>query len=183
MLQAKYSSSYRKKITGTLMFVYIVTGTAKELAAFLDAMMKRTGKPEDELKDENGNPLYWVNPQQWLQNGKTASKTFTLSISRNGAVVEDDTDNTIARNNRIAEKMEDKEAELLVQMKYRIVKAGNNQPVATNTTSRSAVKEAPDNFDDAVAQMQADAAGAPKTEGKPEVKKEPVAAGEENLGD
>lgn len=159
MLQAKYSSSYRKKGTGTLMFVYIVTGQAKELQAYIEAMVKRTGKPEAELKDENGNPLHWVNPEQRLANGQTTGKTINLSISRNGAVVEDTTDSVIARGNRIVEKMEDKEADYLVQRKFGLIQFGTavrsaqrqQTAASTETGDNGGVK---DELDTAVQQMQ-----------------------------
>lgn len=172
MLQAKYFSSYRKKGTGTLMFVYIVTGQAKELAAYLEAMMKRTGKPEAELKDENGNPLHWVNPAQRLTNGQKTDKTIVLSISRNGVVVEDTSTEVMVYNARVIEAQILEDARLLSHRKFGIGEFANG---ATRTQTRQqpvpmeAGEGAPaDEFEAAIQNMQNEKI----------VKKEPEMAGE-----
>ena len=79
MLTAKLSGNYRKKITGTLVFRYQVSGTPEEIQQYSDA------QGDNLVMDETtGKPLYFTT--------RYVSDNIKLLITSEGKVATDDTE-------------------------------------------------------------------------------------------
>ena len=93
MLKAKLSNYYRSQKTGQPVFVYTVTGSEEELAAF------KTAKGSFYREDENGVALHFSS--RALSNNRNES--ISLTITNNNNIVADDLNKVLAQN----EKLED----------------------------------------------------------------------------
>ena len=78
MLTAKLDGSYRKAVTGTKVFRFVVSGSESEIEAYKPAQ-------EDNFRtDEDGTPLFF--------STRYLSDNIKLIITENNNVVVDDTD-------------------------------------------------------------------------------------------
>lgn len=78
MLTAKLDGSYRKAVTGTKVFRFVVSGSESEIEAYKSAQ-------EDNFRaDEDGKPLFF--------STRYLSDNIKLIITENNNVVVDDTD-------------------------------------------------------------------------------------------
>lgn len=78
MLTAKLDGSYRKAITGTKVFRFVVSGSESEIEAYKSAQ-------EDNFRtDEDGKPLFF--------STRYLSDNIKLIITENNNVVVDDTE-------------------------------------------------------------------------------------------
>ena len=91
MLKAKLNGYYRSQKTGSPVFVYHVTGTAEEMAAF------EAAKGTYFRKDEAGNVLHF-SPRA-LSNNRNES--ITLTITQNNNIVVDDLNKVLDQNSKL----------------------------------------------------------------------------------
>lgn len=163
-MRATLANQYRSK-NGNRVYVYTVSGTTKEIAAYKKAKAERLGVDESELKtDDKGNQLYHFSPN--LAQGRKAEKVFTLAVSFGGKIVIDTTDAEMVRDNEIDQLMKAEEAKLLVQMKYGLVTAGaratataapsTNQPATTGNDEKNTET---DELDKITSQLQQSGSG------------------------
>jgi len=118
-MKAVYLSQYRKKGTGALMFVYVVTGAVKELEEYINIQENGpAGKgPGTWQKADNGAPLWWLNVDTEKRNGNMPKQSYTLIFNRDKTgIIRDDSAEQLASYARINAKKEDKLAELQAEI-------------------------------------------------------------------
>lgn len=116
MLTATLNGFYRKN--GRTIYRFLVNGTPKELEAYEQAQgpnFRTFDNPEDPNDKLNGTPLYF--------SPRPIGKSAELEITANGkVVVKEDIlnvmDKDIAYQDKVAEAMANKEAELLFKRKF-----------------------------------------------------------------
>lgn len=91
MLKAKLNSYYRSAKTGQPVFVYFVTGTPEELAAYKES------KKQYYREDKDGNVLHFAN--RALSNNRNES--VALTITTNGNIVADDLNKVLSQNDKL----------------------------------------------------------------------------------
>ncbi len=167
MLKATINGKYRKA-NGQLVYTYTVTGTAKEIAEYNAAQAEQTGTTVDQLKKSaSGQPLYWFvsNPLQ----GRFAQKTFNLAISYGGKIVIDDTAESVAKDERMAVKMEDHQALILAEISLGVRKVLAPTTAAAVTKTETVIEDKKDDvvddLDKATEELQNTGAEEPALEG------------------
>lgn len=103
MLKGTILSSYRSSKTGKKVYVYAVTGTPAEMAAYKEA------KGQYWRQDpETGNILHWYTPFA----GTGVQPSVKLTITRNGNVVIDDLQDTLSNEAKINELVNSERAKI-----------------------------------------------------------------------
>jgi len=87
-MKAKLSNYYRSAKTGQPVFVYVVTGTPEELAAY------KAAKGTYYREDKDGNVLHFAT--RALSNNR--NEQVVLNITTNGNIVADDLNKVLAQN-------------------------------------------------------------------------------------
>ncbi len=105
MLKAKLASYYRSQKTGSPVFVYHVTGTAEELAAF------EAAKGTYFRKDDEGNVLHF-SPRA-LSNNR--NEVINLTITNNGNIVVDDLNKVLSQNEKLEDYILREQARVMAQ--------------------------------------------------------------------
>lgn len=146
-MKALRTSSYRKMNKGKLndIYVYQVNGTVSELEAYKQAMLSRPNSPFTEANwaergcdAKSGKPLHWLTVD--LANGAIPLPSLNLTITQNGRIVVDNTIEKADKFVRMAAKMEDFEAQAIVDIKLGIrkVEGGYSPANSTNTLAITA---------------------------------------------
>lgn len=164
MLKAVCISSYYK--TSGRVFVYGVTGTTKELAAFKDAQGAMYRENETDQ-----TPLYFLTEWNADRTRRSIKKNINLLITQNGRVVLDDQAERLAFDAQVDALMVTKVAEAKAQAWVR--REAPVAAVARTTDAAPVVNETPE---DIINQIE----GAP-TAAKSLVDAEKTPAGAETL--
>ncbi len=146
MLKATIKSSYRKAATGKQVFVYTVTGTAKELAEFAAAKAEGQGLSLDEFTAKRiangGDYLHHITPD--ATRGIRAEKTCNLVVTTNGNVVVDNTMQAIDRQDKVEEISIQNEGRILAEAKLGLVKLGQFNNTGVSAPAAPAAPAAPE---------------------------------------
>lgn len=119
-MKATYHSQYRKP-TG-LMYVYKVTGTAKEVEQYRIVQEAQSGKGSGTWPDTDGSPLFFLNVTQEMRNGNAPETQYNLIFNRDLTRVI--RDNAAAEQRKFAsinEKKETAMAELMAKMELGLI--------------------------------------------------------------
>ena len=103
MLKAKLSTYYRSQKTGQIVFVYFVTGSEEEMAAF------EVAKKSYFRKDADGNVLHF-SPRA-LSNNR--AEVVNLTITSNGNIVADDLNKVLSQNEKLEDYILKEQAKVL----------------------------------------------------------------------
>jgi hypothetical protein len=77
-MKATFNGMYRKKITGTLMFTYVVSGTSEEIETYKAIKEAQANYPVGTWPEVNGKPLYYLNPNLISQSGGQPRPQYNL---------------------------------------------------------------------------------------------------------
>lgn len=102
-MKAKLASYYRSSKTGQPVFVYHVTGTPEELAAY------EAAKGAFFRKDDKGNILHFAT--RALSNNR--NEAVTLSITTNGNIVVDDLNKVLDQNAKLEDYIMREQAKIM----------------------------------------------------------------------
>ncbi len=168
MLKATIKSSYRKAATGKQVFVYTVTGTAKELAEFAAAKAEEQGLSLEEFTAKRiakgGDYLHHITPD--AIRGILAEKTCNLVVTTNGNVVVDNTMRIVDEMAEDAKEVRSEFNKLVAQARAGLITI---KGMATPAIAKAAAPETPanppaeivkDEVEEELATLQNAAAGA-----------------------
>lgn len=102
-MKAKLSNHYRK--ASGIVYVYEVTCTAEEIAAF------KAAKGQHYRESDNGNPLFYSSrPLSFNRN-----EVINLTLTRNGNIVADDLNKTLSQEEKLEEYIIQEKAKIMAQ--------------------------------------------------------------------
>lgn len=154
-MKALLRNKYRKT-NGNVIYVYKVLGTAEETAKYKEIQSTATGKSVEEVANDNGVPLYFVNGTLLLSSGQLPLGAYNLAFNRDETkVFIDDSANEMANNQALLAQVNDKKADYLARLQLGLDRVQRVAPIPAMPAIDEPVKQPNTTADNLASKIEA----------------------------